>query len=254
MMNPDLVKANLNLYAVLKNLEDLTEYDSSMKELIAGWNVSIQFTARKGPSAYVKFKDGTCAVGRGKIKRPSIRLWFTSPGHLNRMFDGVSNPVPLKGFTRLGFLAKEFPKLTDRLAWYLKPADDLMKDSSYLELNTRMTLNTAAFAVPEIAAADAHGVKISPGIPDGTVVMKILPSFHAVNITFSAGAAVAGKGDAVKPMAVMTMKDVKVASGFLNGKTDAFTAIASGDVSVKGLMPMLDAMSLLLDRVQHYLS
>jgi len=253
-MNPDLVKANLNLYAVLKNLEDLTEYDSSMKELVAKWNVAIQFTVRKGPSAYVIFKDGQCSVGRGGMKSPSIILWFTSPGHLNRMFDGNANPVPLRGFTKLGFLAKEFPRLTDRLAWYLKPTDELMKDSNYLELNTKMTLNTAAFAVPEIAAADNVGIKIGAKIPDGTVVMRILPSFHSVNVTFRNGAASAAKGDTAKPAAVMAMKDVKVANDFLNGRTDAFTAIASGDVSIKGFMPILDAMSLMLDRVQHYLA
>ncbi len=253
-MNPDLVKANLNLYAVLKNLEDLTEFDSDMRTLIADWNVSIQFLVRRGPAAYVSFKDGSCEVGRGKTRRPSIKLWFTSPAHLNRMFDGKSNPIPLKGFTRLGFLAKEFPKLTGRLEWYLKPTDELMKDRKYLELNTRMTLNTAAYAVPEIAAFDSDGQKIAKKIPDGTIVMKILPGFHNVNITFSGTKGVANKGDAAAPMAMMSMKNVVLANAFLNGKTDAFTAIASGDVSIRGIIPMLDAMSLLLDRVQHYLS
>jgi len=253
-MNPDLVKANLNLYAVLKNLEDLTEFDSSMKGLIASWNVSIQFSVRGGPAAFVSFQNGKCTVGRGRMKSPSIKLWFKSPAHLNNMFDGNANPVPLKGFTRLGFLAREFPKLTDRLAWYLKPTEDLMKDKQYLELNTRMTLNTAAFAVPEIAAADSDGIKVACKIPDGTVAMRILPAFHSVNITFKGGSAVSSKGDIDKPTAVMSMKNISVANGFLNGKIDAFTAIASGDVSIRGLIPILDGMSLLLDRVQHYLS
>lgn len=253
-MNFDLVKSGLNLYAILKNLEDLTEYDSGMRELVADWNLSIQFSVRKGPAAYVKFEGGKCSVCRGHVKSPSIRLWFISPAHLNKMFDGDANPVPLKGFTKLGFLAKEFPKLTDRLAWYLKPTDELMKDREYLEMNTRLTLNTAAFAVPEIAEYDSDGMKIASNIPDGIAVMKILPSFHCVSIKFEKGHAVASKGEAERPVAVMSMKNVNVASGFLNGKTDAFTAIASGDVSIRGLIPMLDAMSLLLDRVQRYLS
>ena len=114
-MDPELVKANLNLYAVLKNLEDLCEFDREMKKLTAFWNVSIQFSVRKGPHAWVSFSDGKCAVSRGRIKKPSIILFFMSPGHLNRMFDGNANPIPLKGFTKLRFLTKEFPKLTDRL-------------------------------------------------------------------------------------------------------------------------------------------
>jgi len=253
-MDPDLVKANLNLYAVLKNLEDLCEFDNEMKELISSWNISIQFIVRKGPSVFLSFSSGKCDVARGRMKNPSIVLFFLSPSHLNRMFDGNANPIPLKGFTKLGFLSKKFPKLTDRLSYYLRPTDELMRNNEYFEMNTRLTLNTAAFALPEIAAFDSTGIKISSKIPDGTVVMRILPGFHSVSITFSGGAASAQKGDVGNPMAVMEMKNLEVAGDFLNGRSDPFTAIASGDVSIMGLIPMLDNMSILLDRVQHYLA
>lgn len=254
IMNHNLVKAGLNLHAVIKNLEDIVEFDREMNELTSSWNVSIKFIVKGGPSATVRFSNGKSTVERGKKGKASIILWFLSPAHLNRMFDGEANPIPLKGFTKLGFLSKEFPRLTDRLAYYLKPTDDLIKDKEYLEMNTRLTLNTAAFAVPEIIAGDPAGIKIASKIPDGTIAMRILPSFHSVNITFRNGSAVAQKGDAVKPSAVMEMKNITMANGFLNGKTDAFTAIASGDVAIKGLIPMLDNMSLLLDRIQHYIS
>lgn len=253
-MNHELVKASLNLHAVLKNLESLTEFDSEIKTLTSGWNISIQFIVRGGPRAYVSFADSRCTVGRGRIQNPSIILWFSSPSHLNRMFDGAATPVPLKGFTRLGFLSREFPKVTDRLTYYLKPSDELLNNREYLEMNTRLTLNTAAFAIPVIAALDPAGVKISSKIPDGTAVMRIKPSFHSVNITFSDGRASAQKGDADRPTACMEMKNISVANGFLNGRTDAFTAIASGDVSIRGVIPLLDGISLLLDRIQHYIS
>jgi len=160
-MDTDLVKANLNLHAVLKNLEDIVEFDREMKELTSSWNVSIRFIVKGGPSATVSFSSGKCTVEQGKSGKASIILWFFSPSHLNRMFDGTANPIPLKGFSRLGFLSKDFPKLTDRLEYYLKPTDELMKDKSYLEMNTRLTLNTAAYAVPEIAAGDPVGIKIA---------------------------------------------------------------------------------------------
>jgi putative sterol carrier protein len=50
------------------------------------------------------------------------------------------------------------------------------------------------------------------------------------------------------------MKGMKVANDFLNGKMDTFTAIATGDVIIKGQTPMLDSMSLILDRIPMYLS
>ena len=48
---------------------------------------------KHGPKAYVSFKNGKCEVGRGKRKRPSAKLFFSSPTHLNNMFDGNGNPI-----------------------------------------------------------------------------------------------------------------------------------------------------------------
>lgn len=253
-MDFNLIKANLNLYAVIKNLEDLTLHDKEMKELISKWNLSIQFIVRNGPKGYIEFADGKCSVGRGKCKRPSIVLYFFSPLHLNKMFDGTANPVPLKGFSKIRFLMKDFPKLTDRLAYYLKPENDLLKNIDYLKINTIMLMNTAAFAIPEIAKENGRGKIIASHIPEGIVEMKILPDFHSLNISFSSSGIVTQKGKAVRPSAVMAMKNFKIANDFLNGKTDPFTAIASGDVMIKGNIPMLDAMSLLLDRIPEYIS
>ncbi len=253
-MDYNLTKSCLNLYAVIKNIEDLTLLDREMKDLTANWNLSIQFTVRKGPRGYIEFKNGRCSVGRGKCKRPSIILFFLSPLHFNKMFDGNANPIPLRGFSKIGFLTKEFPRLTDRLAYYLKPDDELLRDTDYLKINTIMTMNTAAFAIPEIAAGDPDGKAIASHIPDGVVELKILPDIHAVNITFSKNEITSAKGVVSKPSAVMAMKNIRAANDFLNGKTDPFTAIASGDVSIKGIIPMLDATGLLLDRIAGYIS
>jgi len=253
-MNYNLVKANLNLYAVLKNLEDLTIHDKEMKELINSWDLSIQFIVRNGPKAFIEFKKGGCIVGQGRYKSPSIILYFFSPLHLNKMFDGTASPIPLKGLSKIRFLTKEFPKLTDRLSYYLKPENELLKNNDYLKLNTIMLMNTAAFALPEIANLDSTGRIIASHMPEGIIEMKILPDFHSVNITFGSGRISARKGKAIKPSAVMAMKNVQVANAFLNGKTDPFTAIAAGDVVIKGIIPMLDAISLMLDRIPEYIS
>ena len=64
-----------------------------------------------------------------------------SEAHLNKMFDGNSNPIPLKGFTKLGFLDKEFSKVTDKLEYYLKPTPELLEDPNYLNINTNIYFN-----------------------------------------------------------------------------------------------------------------
>jgi hypothetical protein len=252
-MSYELLKANLNLYAVLQNLEDLVEYDPEINKMAKDWKVSIQFLVKNGPKLFIEFKDGKCRVGRGKIKRPSVKLFFFSPKHLNSMMDGNGNPIPLKGFTKLGFLTKDFPKVTDKLEYYLKPTDELLKDKKYLEMNTRLTLNTAAFAVPEIALLDPEGKKSAPHISNGAIVMKILPKGPAIHILAKDGNFIPGKGEVDDPTSFMSMKNVKLANEFLNGKIDPFTAIASGDVQIKGLIPQIDSLSLILDRIPFYL-
>jgi hypothetical protein len=136
----------------------------------------------------------------------------------------------------------------------LKPTDELLKNPDYLALNTRFTLNTAAFAVPELAALDPAARHAAAHMQDGTVVMKVLPDGPAAHIAIHDGRLTAKKGDPGQFHACMSMKDMATANAFLNDKIDAFTAIASGEVSIKGRIPLLDAMSLILDRVPKYLS
>ncbi len=253
-MVDELVKAHLNLYAVMQNMEELVAHDRETIDIARSWDISIQFSVRNGPAGFLAFQNGSCRFGRGQHPSPSVRLFFTSPAHFNRMIDGNGNPIPLKGLTRLGFLTKEFPKATDRLEYFLTPTDELLADPDYLALNTRMTLNTAAFAVVELARYDRIGRLNAAHIMDGGVLMKILPDGPAAHIVFENGRATAGKATLEKPMACMFMKDMITANRFLNGKLDAFTAIAGGDVMIRGQTPMLDAMSNILDRIPLYLS
>ncbi len=78
--------------------------DDEARALVAGREVTIQFTVKDGPKAWVAFDKDSCRTGRGRAARSHVHLWFTSCGHLNKMFDGKANPIPVKGFTKLGFL------------------------------------------------------------------------------------------------------------------------------------------------------
>ncbi|MFZ5569518.1 MAG: hypothetical protein ACOZF0_03880 [Thermodesulfobacteriota bacterium] len=253
-MTAELIKSNLNLYAVLQNLEDVVAWDPEMKAFTASWRISIQFSVWNGPQAHIVFENGGCRVGRGIIPAPTVKLFFLSPAHLNRMMAGKGNPIPLKGFTKLPFLAKDFATLTARLEHFLKPTEKLLADEFYLTMNTRLTMNTAVFAVPELAKLDPIARLAVGHMRNGPILMKILPEGPAVHVFFNNGAIEAGRGDVDKPMACMFMRNVQVANAFLNGKMDAFSAIAAGDVVIKGQTPMLDAMSLVLDRIPLYLS
>ncbi len=252
----ELLVANLNLHAVLKNLEDLVEKDEKMRAHCAGWNKSIQFVVWGGPKAYVQFENGVCTVESGKLQAPDVRLLFTSPRHLNKMFDGSRQPIPVKGFSlaNIRFLTKDFSVLTDRMEHFLKPTDELLQDPDYLALNTLLSMNTAANALCEIMELDPVGRALGPGLGSGTILLKVLPDGPAVHIKVGQGRATAHKGDVADYTAAMFMKNPEVANAFLNQKLDPFLAIGLGDVAISGMTPMLDSMGLILDRIPLYLS
>ncbi len=250
----ELLKANLNLYAVLKNLEDLTAHEPSARSFVRDLSMSIQFKVKGGPRAFVAFGGGRCVVGQGLHPQPNMVLGFTSPRHLNRMFEGSAVPIPLRGMHRLGFLAREFTWLTDRLEHYLRPNDELLGEGSYLALNTRFSLTTAMFALPELCALDPVGRHLHHHIGDGEVEVGVLPDGPRLTATFRDGDVQVQKGKAHAPRAVMEFVDMKTANELILGKADTFSVVARGGVQTRGVLPMLDAMSIIWDRLPIYLN
>lgn len=253
-MNREKLRAHLNLYAVLQNLEDLVLYDDEIKNFVKDWNLSIQFSVLGGPKAFIVFKDGKCEVSKGIKRFASIVLLFVSPRHLNKMFEGKSTPIILRGFSKLSFLLKKFPVLTNKLAYYLKPTPELLQNPKFLELNTRFTISTAAYAAQEIAQYDPIGKLVCAQIGKGAVQLLVDSHGFGAYLFFDANRIEARKGIFSHPMAVLAMKGLKQANEFLNGKIDAFTAIVKGDVVIRGHTSMLDKLSLVLDRIPLYLS
>jgi hypothetical protein len=252
-MPDDRIKARLNLNAVLQNMEELLACDRTAAEAARRWNLVIQFSIRGGLAAFLRFRDGACRFGRGRHAKPDVHLFFKSPVHFNRMMDGKANPIPLKGFTRLGFLRRQLPIATQRLEYFLKPTPERLAEEDYLAVNTLMMLNTAVFAAVEIARHDPIGRQNAAHLSDGRLLLKILPEGPAAHLIFDAGGIAAGKGPIERPSASLFWEDGRVANAFLNGRMDAFAAIAAGQVQIRGQIPLLDALSNILDRVPLYL-
>ena len=151
-------------------------------------------------------------------------------------------------------MTKEFGQITKKLEYYLKPEEVKDPTEEYISINTRFTLTVAAFSLSEIGKYDKES-KITAGhIPNGKIQMRVLPNDPAVFLIVKNGVISAEKGITEKPDAVMEMKNIKTANDFLNGKSNPFLAIASGDVIIKGQTPMLDNLSLILDKVNKYVS
>jgi len=281
-MSYDDVRARLNLLAVLPNLEDVVAGDAEMRALVSDARLTIRFSVAGGLSTSVRFADGVCTVGpdhgpppvaaggpAGEAgptaagaagpgaaggSGPTVRLAFTSAAHVNKMFDGASQPIPLWGFNHLGFLKKEFTELSDRMAYYLTPSDELLSHPGYLAMNTLLTLNTAAFAVPVLLAHDPDCMPLRHGLTQGTIVIKVLPEGPAVSLVCGVSGVIPVKGELPHPSALVLLRDLPTASAFLNGKLDTFAAAVTGEVQIWGRIGMVDTLGLVLDRVPKYLT
>ena len=269
-MSYDSIRARLNLHAVLPNLEDVVRDDPQMRALVSDVRVTVKFLVAGGPRAYVRFAGGVCTVGRGlgpgaegpgaagdpagPSATPSVILSFASASHLNKMFDGTGSPIPLWGFNHLGFLRNEFTELSDRMAYYLAPTDELLAHPGYLAMNTLLTLNTAAFAVPVLLESDAECMPLRHALGSGTIVVKVLPDGPAVSLVCGDSGVLPVKGELTHPSALVLLRDLPTANAFLNGKLDMFAAAVTGDVQIWGHVKPVDAMALVLDRVAKYLT
>lgn len=250
-MKDALTLANINMFAVLRNLEDLCELDKEAKSLIEGTSISIQFIVRNGPNALLSIKDGRCTLTRGTGAK-NITLFFKSPEHFNAMVDGKANPIPLKGFTKISFLTKDFTQLTNRLSYYLKPTKQLLEDQNYKIINTILTFYTAFFAIAEIGNHDKIGKLSAKAIPNG-IIQAAIENGPSVNMVCNNGHLNARKGIVESPRARMIFNDMDAAYQLLNGKTDSYTAIASGSLRMNGFLPMLDNLNHILFKVPFYL-
>lgn len=251
-MTDSNVKARCNLFAVLRGIEYLVEHDSESAALIQGKNISIQFNVKNGPSGNLSFKDGRAVMKEGRHKS-TILLYFMSPDHFNKMIDGTGNPIPLKGFSKLGFLTGPFMKLADKLNYYLRPEKDLLENSEYFKINTEMTAYTAFFALAEIGNHDNKGRLSAHHMPDG-VLQVMVEEGIGVQIHVQKGTLTCVKGHHKDPRAILAFKNLKSAHKVLNGMLDTFTGLGNGEMSMRGFIPMLDNMNPLLDLVPAYLS
>lgn len=247
------IRACLNLGAVLQNLETLPQVDPEIAALCSTWDVAVQFSVRGGPKAYVAFKNGVVRHDMSVYRKPAIKLYFISPKHLNAMFDGPGLPIPLKGFSRLEFLKKEFSKVTARLTEYLKPAPGVEFTRDFIQARTPMLLHTAMYAAQTLSEMDTTANAVASHTPDGTLQVEVGSDGPCAHAIFSGGHMRVAKGRVEKPSARMIFPDIAAAHALFSGAVDSFQAIGSGGLVLYGLIPLVDNLGLIFDRIEHYM-
>ena len=245
--------AYINMFAILGSLPKLCENDKRASRLVSMKEaVSIAFEVNGGPSATFTFGNGTCFVLDGSHEC-DIKLYFNSCDHFNAMIDGKAMPLPLKGFTKIGFLTKNFTKLTDILSAYLRPTAEALEDETFFNVSTSLMLYVIGGAVAQIGNNDKIGKFSASNIVDGTVCLSIKDG-PAVYVAVNNHIMTAHLDKNAEPRAIMQFADMRTARDLFDGKVNAMDCIGKQKITLCGMISMLDNVNRILDRVAVYLA
>lgn len=244
--------AYINLFAVLGTLPYLCEADSEAAELIKEKRVTIGISVKDGPDGRIVFKDGKCTVLEG-ANPCDIKLSFSTPDKFNGMIDGTYTPIPRKGFLKIGFLTKNFIKLTDILTKYLRAEKKDLEDKEFFEKSTVLMFHLILSAIAQIGNEDKIGRASASYIVDGTVrmaagediVLSINAKDHKLTAVHSAPE---------KYTSFMSFDSVETARKLFDGDINAVACIGTGLVRVGGMISQVDNINRILDRVALYLA
>ena len=248
----------INMHGILGCLEDLCRFSPEAQALATGKLAAVSFAVKDGPSMTLRFKDGSCTVEPGDAPC-DIRLPFSSHEKFNGMIDGTVTPIPSKGFTRIGFLTKNFIGLTKILETYLRakpedlahPADAAKND--FFEASTVIMFHLIARAVSQIGNHDKIGRFSASNMVDGTAVLSIGGTVQAA-ITVKDHQLTTGRTIPEHYHAIMEFADLKLARNVFDGKVSTLGCVGNGLISMRGNLSMLDNINRILDRVALYLA
>ena len=245
--------AYINMYAILGTLENLCDLSAEARELVKTKKpVSIGFEVKGGPKATLTFKNGRCRMEQG-CDKCDVKLPFSSCEKFNGLIDGTVTPIPSKGFTKIGFLLKQFTPLTDLLNKYMRASEEDLADPEFFEISTKLMFYTITVAIAQIGNNDEIGKFSADHIPDGVIKVSIAGG-PSVGITVKDHRMITVKTQPEHYRSIMEFGGMKLARDLFDGKVNAVAQIGEGNITMKGMINMLDNMNRILDRVALYLA
>ena len=119
-------------------------------------------------------------------------------------------PIPYKGLTRPGDL-KKFSRLSDLLTRYLRPGGERPQGRKG----------------PPSSAGGDHALL---GAPEGPIA----------HVKVEGGVIEGGRGSVADPTVTLELANLDTAAALLAGRLDAFAAVGTGDIRIRGLLTMAD--------------
>lgn len=244
--------AYINLYAILGAIPYLCQLDAEAAALIEGETISIGFAVKDGPQATLFIGGGKARMAPG-VDRCQVKLPFSSCEKFNGLIDGTTTPIPVKGFTKVGFLLGNFTKLTDRLSMFLRPEPEALKDPEFFRVSTTLMFHVIAEAIAQIGNHDKIGRFSASNIVDGTAKLSIVGG-PAAALCCRDHHLTAVHDDPKTCFAYMEFTSMELARALFDGQVNAIAAVGTGGVRIGGMISMIDNINRILDRVALYLA
>lgn len=245
----------LHLGAVLPALEELVRLSPPAADLARGWNFPLRLRFLGETQATIVPRDGLLAVTLDPPPRGALTLNFFTADQLNRTFlnQRALPPAPTGALWHLPALQK-FTKLTKLLDAALQPAPDALANPAFLDLHLQLLFKVLIGALPIMAARDV-GVRHSLSFtPKGVGQIRMDGLGLRGWVRWDGQQLTAAKGEApCAPDVEISFRDAEAASAALRGQLDSMAAIGRGQISVSGLVPLADGLSVAMDRVESYL-
>ena len=254
-LNQDVL-AGIYLKAVVPLLEDIAEIDEKIRETVKDWNFNLQFQLPGGLHASsLLFREGNITALREKSPGPAAVLTFSDAATLNAVFQGRSDKSPRPNLVGLLHLKKllKVDSLLKRIEFYLKPDQALLSDPGFFSSCVRLTLYAMAYGVKIVGEEDPNMIPLAHALPDGTVEIRVKDG-PAVHLIVENGVFQPFKGQAAEPGAYLEFADLQTAWDMLQGNIDKFGAIGARKIKIRGLIPLIEGIDPLLDRLSLYLA
>ncbi|MDP8223008.1 MAG: hypothetical protein P9L99_06595 [Candidatus Lernaella stagnicola] len=255
-MDRQNILARLHLHAVLPVLAKICEFDREAQDVTKDWNATIQFGYLGGPSAQLQFTGGKCRAYRQAAVKPDVNFWFPTATLLNNLFLGQGVTLPLiNGFWNVK-LIKGFIALTKRLEYYLKELDGQPLEGEIRQKVLTAKLSVATWATAILCEHDSAQAAFANHIPAGGTLNMIIapegPDFYFKKT--GAGTFLAGDGKVADPTAELSFASPAIAMDLVNGAIDTMAALGKRDLVIRGLIPMVDDVSAVMENVESYLA
>ncbi len=247
----DHLLARLHLKAVFPTLAALVRLDQGAQSLIAGQRFGVRLRTRSGLSTRIDFLDGEAQVDSQTSGYRAIELLFLTDRQLNRTFSGsgFSLPIPVGGFARLSRL-RIFSKLTARLHRVLTTSPRQPVDRKLLDIHADLLMGKLIpSAIAQLVSFDALCRRWLAPYSNKLVQFEVTGVGSSWICFREDGAVYAAGASAELPDVIIAFRDRDVALAAIHGNLDTLGALGKGQMTVRGLIPLADALDRVLDRL-----